>query len=228
VPNKAGLNTFSWNLRYPDAVTFPGMILWAGDTRGPVAPAGTYSVRMRVGGGPAQTQTFKLKNDPRSTASAEDQLAQFNFLMKLRDRVSEANEAVISMRYVKSEIEDRLKKAPAAGVAELTSAGGALKTNVTGVEAEVYQIKNQSGQDPLNFPIKLNNKLAALNGSVGSAPGRPTTQAVQVFNELNGKLDVQTGRMKKVYAEDLKKYNELLKKYGLPEIDTKPKPKLAM
>ena len=228
VPNKAGLNTFSWNLRYPDAVTFPGMILWAGDTRGPVAPAGTYSVRMRVGGGPAQTQTFKLKNDPRSSASAEDQLAQFTFLMKLRDRVSEANEAVISMRYVKSEIDDRLKKAPAAGVAELTSAGGTLKTNVTGVEAEVYQIKNQSGQDPLNFPIKLNNKLAALNGSVGSAPGRPTTQAVQVFTELNGKLDVQTGRMKKIYAEDLKKYNELLKKYGLPEIETKPKPKLAM
>ena len=63
---------------------------------------------------------------------------------------------------------------------------------------------------------------------MGSAPGRPTTQAVQVFTELNGKLDVQTGRMKKIYAEDLKKYNELLKKYGLPEIETKPKPKLAM
>ncbi|MBI1810272.1 MAG: hypothetical protein HYR75_10275 [Gemmatimonadetes bacterium] len=228
VPNKAGLNAFAWNMRYPDATVFPGMILWAGDTRGPIAPAGTYSVRMRIGGGAPQTQTFKLLNDPRATATAADQLAQFEFLMKLRDKVSEANEAVISMRYVKSEVDDRVKKAPAgAAKEELTSAGTPLKSNITGVEAEVYQIKNQSGQDPLNYPIKLNNKLAALMGSVGSAPGRPTAQAMAVYTELLGKLDVQTKKMKKIYAEDLAKYNELLKKHGLPAIDTKPKPKIA-
>ncbi len=228
VANKAGLNTFAWNLRYPDATVFPGMILWAGDTRGPIAPAGTYSVRMRVGGGAPQVQTFKLLNDPRSPASAADQLAQFEFLIKLRDKVSEANESVISMRYVKSEVDDRVKQAPSAAVRnELSSAGTPLKASITGVEAEVYQIKNQSGQDPLNYPIKLNNKLAALMGSVGSAPGRPTAQAMAVYSELLGKLDVQTKKMKKIYADDLARYNELLKKHGLPAIDTKPKPKIA-
>ena len=79
-------------MRYPDAVTFPGMILWSGDTRGPIAPQGTYSVRMRVGGGAPQSQTFRLLNDPRSKATAADQLAQFNFLIKLRDRITDANE----------------------------------------------------------------------------------------------------------------------------------------
>jgi len=227
IPNSVGLNSFAWNMRYPDAVVFPGMILWAGDTRGPLAPAGTYSVRMRVGGGAPQTQTFRLRNDPRSSATAADQLAQFNFLLKIRDRVTEANEAVISMRHVKKEVDDRIKRAPAAGVQELTSNGTSLKGNVTTVEAEVYQLKNQSGQDPLNYPIKLNNKIAALTGSVGSAPGRPTAQAVAVFNELSAKLDVQTKKMQKIYTEELKRYNELLKKYGLPEIDTKPKPKIA-
>jgi hypothetical protein len=195
--------------------------MWAGDTRGPLAPQGTYSVRIHAGT-TAQTQTFRLMNDPRSKATAADQLAQFNFLIMIRDRVSEANEAVISMRYVKSEVDDRIKRAPAAGVQELTSAGGPLKTNLTGVEAEVYQIKNQSGQDPLNFPIRLNNKIAALTGSVGSAPGKPTVQARAVFSELTAQLDKQTALMKKMYAEDLKKYNDLLKKYGLPEIKTKP------
>jgi hypothetical protein len=146
-------------------------------------------------------------------------------LIKIRDAVTEANQAVIDMRYVKSQVEDRIKQAPAAGVAELTSEGGKLKTNVTGVEAEVYQIKNQSGQDPLNYPIKLNNKLAALIGVVGSAPGRPTAQAGQVFGELKTKLNVQTTKMNKIWAEDLKRYNELLKKYGLQPIDPKPKPK---
>ncbi len=221
VPKKLGLNSFAWNMRYPDAVTFPGLIMWAGDTRGPIAPQGTYSVRMHIGS-TAQAQTFKLLNDPRTKATAADQLAQFNFLIKIRDRVSEANEAVISMRYVKSEVDDRVKRAPAAAIDELKNAGGSLKTNLTGVESEVYQIKNQSGQDPLNFPIKLNNKIAALTGSVGSAPGRVTVQARAVFEELNGQLDKQMNTMKKMYAEDLKKYNDLLRKHGLPEIKTKP------
>jgi photosystem II stability/assembly factor-like uncharacterized protein len=226
-PNRAGLNSFAWNMRYPDAVTFDGMVLWAGDTRGPIAPQGAYSVRLQVNGTAQPAQTFRLKNDPRSPATAADQLAQFNFEMKLRDRITEANEAVISMRYVKTEVEDRIKKAPSAGAQELSSGGTALRTNLTGIEAEVYQIRNQSSQDPLNFPIKLNNKLAALLGSVSSAPGRPTAQAVEVFNQLNGKLDNQVTRMRKIYTEDLAKYNELLKKYGLPTIDTRPKPKIA-
>ena len=132
------------------------------------------------------------------------------------------------MRHVKSEIDARLKQAPSQAVQELTAEGKALGTNLTGVEAEVYQIKNQSGQDPLNYPIKLNNKLAALTGVVGSAPGKPTAQSVQVYNELVGKLQVQTKKMDKLYTDDLKRYNELLKKYGLPEIDPKPKPKVAM
>ena len=141
--------------------------------------------------------------------------------------MTEANEAVVSMRFVKAEVDDRIKRAPTAGAQELSANGTSLKGNVTAVEAEVYQIKNQSGQDPLNYPIKLNNKIAALTGSVGSAPGRPTAQAVVVFNELTAKLDAQTKKLQKIYAEELKRYNELLKKYGLPEIETKPKPKIA-
>ena len=227
VSNRAGLNSFVWNMRYPDAALFDGMILWSGETRGPIAPQGSYSVRMRVNGGPPLTQTFRLRNDPRSTATAADQLAQFTFELQLRDRLTAANEAVISMRYVKSEVADRIKRAPPAGTQEIASAGASLKTNLTGVEAEVYQLKNQSSQDPLNFPIKLNNKLAALLESVSSAPGRPTAQAVAVFNELNGRLDKELVKMKKFYVEDLARYNALLKKYGLPEIDTKPKPKIT-
>jgi photosystem II stability/assembly factor-like uncharacterized protein len=226
--NRVGLNQFTWNMRYPDAVVFPGMILWAGDTRGPIAPAGTYSVRLTPGGGRPITQTFRLVNDPRSPATAADQLAQFNFLMQIRNKVTEANEAVISMRHVKSEMDARLKEAPAGAVQEISAEAKPLATNLTGVEAEVYQIRNQSNQDPLNYPIKLNNKLAALTGVASSAPGRPTAQSVQVYNELVGKLVVQTKKMDKLYAEDLKRLNELLKKHGLKEIDPKPKPKVTM
>ena len=221
-PNRVGLNQFNWNLRYPDATRFDGMIFWAGNTTGPLALPGTYTVRLTAGA-EAQAQTFVVKADPRWKVPMADLVAQFDFLIQVRDRVSEANDAVITARDVKAQVNDRLKQAP-----QLGDQGKALNGKVTDVEAEIYQIKNQSSQDPLNYPIKLNNKIAALLGVAGSSPGRPPAQAMQVFKELNGKLDVQTRRMDKVYADDLKAFNEQLKKLGLPEVTPKKKaPKVA-
>jgi hypothetical protein len=216
-PNKLGLNQFNWNLRYPDATRFDGMIFWAGNVTGPLALPGTYTVRLTAGGD-VQSQTFVVRADPRWKVSMEDLVAQFNFLIQVRDRVSDANDAVISARDVKAQVNDRLKQAP-----QLGDQGKTLNSKVTDVESEIYQIKNQSSQDPLNYPIKLNNKIAALLGMAGSSPGRPPAQAVQVFKELSGKLDVQARRMDKVYADDLKAFNEQLKKLGLPEVTPKKK-----
>ncbi|MBA4071137.1 MAG: glycosyl hydrolase [Gemmatimonas sp.] len=221
-PNRAGLNQFNWNLRYPDATRFDGMILWAAGVTGPLALPGTYTVKLTANG-ESQSQTFTVKADPRWKVPMADLVAQFDFLIQVRDRVSEANEAVIAARDVKAQVEDRLKQAP-----QLGDQGKALNGKVTSVEGEIYQIKNESSQDPLNYPIKLNNKIAALLGMAGSSPGRPPAQAVQVFKELSGKLEVQTKRMGKVYAEDLKAFNEQLKKLGLPEVTPKKKaPKVA-
>ncbi|MHB1096058.1 MAG: WD40/YVTN/BNR-like repeat-containing protein [Gemmatimonadaceae bacterium] len=221
-PNQAGLNQFNWNLRYPDATRFDGMIFWAGNVTGPLALPGTYTVKL-IANGVAQSQTFTVKADPRWKVPMADLVAQFDFLIQVRDRVSEANDAVITARDVKAQVEDRLKQAP-----QLGDQGKALNGKVTSVEGEIYQIKNQSSQDPLNYPIKLNNKIAALLGMAGSSPGRPPAQAQQVFKELSGKLEVQTKRMDKVYAEDLKAFNEQLKKLGLPEVTPKKKaPKVA-
>ena len=217
VPNKAGLNQFNWNLRYPDATRFPGMIFWAGNVTGPMALPGTYTVRLTAGA-EAQAQTFVVKADPRWNVPMADLVAQFDFLIKVRDRVSEANEAVLTARDVKTQVADRLKQAP-----QLEGQGKALSGKVTEVEGEIYQVRNQSSQDPLNYPIKLNNKIAALLGVAGSSPGRPPVQATQVFTELNVKLDVQMKRMDKVYSDDLKAFNEQLRKLGLPEVTPKKK-----
>lgn len=217
LPNKAGLNQFNWNLRYPDATRFAGMIFWAGNVTGPMALPGTYTVRMTAGA-ETQSQTLAVKADPRWNVPMADLVAQFDFLIGVRDRVSEANEAVLTARDVKSQVTDRLKQAP-----QLADQGKALSGKVTEVEGEIYQIKNQSSQDPLNYPIKLNNKIAALLGMAGSSPGRPPAQATQVFTELNAKLNVQMKRMDKVYSDDLKAFNDQLKKLGLPEVTPKKK-----
>ena len=194
VPNKAGANSFFWNLRYPDAVAFTGMITWAAGTAGPVAPPGSYSVRI-VAGDKAETQPFKLLKDPRSEATQADLDEQFAFATKIRDRTTEANNAVRTIRNVKAQLKDRLARAAGAGKIALEKLTTPLVDQLSAVEAEVYQVKNRSGQDPLNYPIKLNNQIAALLGVV-SAEARPTAQSYEVFKVLSAALDAQMAKLK--------------------------------
>ncbi len=207
--NAVGMNLFTWDMRYPDAVTFPGMILWAGGTRGPIAPAGTYSVRLTVGSNAPQTATFKLLNDPRTDATAADLVAQFEFLIKVRDKTSEANNAVRTVRNVRAQIEARVAELP-----RLRRDADRLLAAMAAVEQEIYQVRNQSGQDPLNFPIRLNNKIAALNSVASSGPYRPTDQTIAVYEEVSGLLRVQTDRLERILREDLERFNRQLRAAG--------------
>ena len=93
VPNKAGMNNFNWNMRYPDAARFDGLIMWAGTVTGPMAPPGAYSVRMTAGT-VTQTYPFRIKKDPRSDATDADLQAQFKMLLAIRDRTTDANMSV--------------------------------------------------------------------------------------------------------------------------------------
>lgn len=233
VPNTAGLNTFSWNMRYPDAERFEGIIMWAAGTTGPKAPPGTYSVRMSVAG-ETQSQTFRLMKDPRSDATDADLLEQFRTLIAIRDKTTEANLAVRLARNLRWNVGDRTEKLNGQQQAEFRNIADKMMNAVTVHENEVYQTKNQSGQDPLNYPIKLNNKIAALAGTVGEGEYRPTVQAKTVFRDLGVQLDVQTKAMNKVIDDNLPALNAILRAAGLPELrkstdEIKPqKPAVAM
>jgi photosystem II stability/assembly factor-like uncharacterized protein len=216
VPNKAGLNSFAWNLRYPDAATFRNLIMWAAGTQGPVAVPGAYSVKMSVGG-QTETQTFNILKDPRSTASQAELEEQFAFLVAVRDSSSEANNAVRKIRNVKTQLADRVAKMPAAQQPAFKTKADALSSQLSAVEAELYQVKNQSGQDPLNYPIRLNNKIAALGGVAGSADARPTDQTREVFRILSAQLDAQLKRLDSA-LQSLTAINTDLKTAGLKEI----------
>ena len=216
VANKAGLNSFSWNLRYPDASTFQNLIMWAAGTQGPVAVPGVYSVRMTVGG-QTQSQTFTVAKDPRSNitqAALNDQLA---FLLAIRDKTTQANDAVKRIRNLKRQLTDRTAKMPAAQQAAFKAKADALATQVSAIEANIYQVKNQSGQDPLNYPIRLNNKIAALAGVAASTDARPTDQTREAFRILSGQLDAELNRLSTAMGS-LASINADLKTAGLAEI----------
>jgi hypothetical protein len=217
VPNKKGLNRFVWDLRYPDAAGFENLIMWAGGTRGPTAVPGTYSVRMTVNGD-TQTRSFTLSKDPRVSATQKDLEAQFALLVKIRDTLSAANNAVKTIRNVKYQIDERKAKAPKS----FASAAATFITRLSVIEDSIYQTKNRSGQDPLNYPIRLNNKIAALGGVVASADFRPTAQSYVVFDTLTTKLNTQLAALHRALTTDLPKLNAILKKAGQPEIVPRP------
>lgn len=217
VPNQAGLNMFTWNLYHPEAVSFENMIMWAAGTRGPLALPGEYTVRMSVDGMPAQAQTFTLRKDPRSRATQADLAEQFNFLIRIRDRVSEANNAVRTIRNLRGQIAARRANLTEAQRTELDAASRQMLSRLGEIEAEIYQVKNQSGQDPLNYPIRLNNKIAALAGVVSSTDARPTDQSYAVFNELSAQLTTHLAAMKSGMNR-LTAVNTKLKSWGQAEI----------
>jgi hypothetical protein len=146
---------------------------------------------------------------------------QFDFAMRIRDRVSDANEAVVRVRNIKSQVDDRLKQTQDPAIGRL---GGTVKTKLSAPEEEIYQVRNRSNQDPLNYPIKLNNKLAALSGVVGSAEAPPTAQSYDVFRHLDTLLQRQLDVVEAVVTTDVAQLNQLLRNANLPPIDpSKPK-----
>jgi photosystem II stability/assembly factor-like uncharacterized protein len=216
----AGLNTFAWDLQYEGATTFPGMILWGASTAGPLAVPGRYQVRLTVDG-KSYTQPLTVKKHPLYTDVTQADLEeQFALAIQIRDRVSEANNAVIQIRDVKRQVADRLTKSPDP---QLKSVGDALSKNLSAVEEEIYQVRNQSGQDPLNFPIKVNNRLASLLGVVTRGDGKPIANASPIFTDLKAELKVQTDRLQQVMNSDLARFNTELKRLGLDVISAGPK-----
>jgi len=106
----------------------------------------------------------------------------------------------------------------------------ALDQKISAMEAEIYQVKNQSSQDPLNFPIKVNNQIAALAGVVGSTEARPTKQSQVVFDQLTKELEGYLVELRKAYQTLLPPIDELRKKHNQPAIEVKPQatPRAAM
>ena len=217
---RAGMNRFAWNLRYPEASRFPGMIFWAGGTQGPVAVPGTYKVRLTAGDW-SQTRGFTLQKDPRVTTSPEDYQHQFDLLIRIRDRVSAANDAVKRIRDVKEALDGAATRARAMRGEtgrRIALQADSIKGRLSVIEAEIYQVKNRSSQDPLNYPIRLNNKIAALAGVVASADAAPTDQSQQVFEQLSAALQVQLDRLKAVLDADIPAFNKLVKDSEVPAV----------
>ena len=212
VANKAGLNTFDWNLRYPDAATFKGLVFWGGGVTGPAAPPGTYTVRMTTGGA-TQSQKFEVLKDPRAHVTQHDLDEQFAFLMKIRDTLSAANNAVRTIRNMRWQVEQRRAALPEGDRAAFAQEAAPMLAKLSTIEQTIYQTQSHASEDPLNYPIRINNKIAALGSVVGGADARPTDQSYAVYKILSAQLDVQLRDLSTTLG-DLKGVNAYLASHG--------------
>jgi hypothetical protein len=219
ISKEAGTHRTSAFLQYPSWRGFEGMIMWAAGPMPITAPPGVYRISMKAEFTDRrrtrtveQSTTFNWVADPRSGSSDADLRAQFDLAMRISERTNDANDAVFMIRDIKAKVDSAIEAS--GNDAALTRAGESLKERLSAPEGEIYQVRNRSGQDPLNFPIKLNNKIAALLGVVMSGDYRPTDQSYEVFAMLSEQLQVQLDLFQEIIDTDLASFNRVLTGMG--------------
>jgi photosystem II stability/assembly factor-like uncharacterized protein len=218
---KPGLNRYTWDMHYPGFTEFKGMVFWAGRNRGPLALPGQYEVRLTVDG-QAQLQPAEIRLDPRVKGVTQADLQKrFDLASRIDQKVSQANDAVLLIRGVRSQIEARLKTTNDPAV---RSPAGQLEQKLAAIEGRIYQVQNRSSQDPLNFPIMLNNKLAALAAVVEEGEAAPTDQSYAVLADLSERLDGELAALDQLLAAELPRLNAQLSAVHLPAIERRPEP----
>ncbi|MFT5141938.1 MAG: photosystem II stability/assembly factor-like uncharacterized protein [Rhodothermales bacterium] len=215
-----GLNSHSWDMRYEEAEDFPGMILWSGGgMNGPMAVPGSYRARLIVGEDSTEVG-FTILADPRSTSTAADRQAQFDFLTEVRDKLTETHQAIKRIRAAREQIDGVLARVPEdhAERDTLKASAKSLLDQMKEVEEALYQTKNRSGQDPLNFPIRLNNKLAAAGGNAAGGDYRPTEQAVAVRDLLVKDINIELAKLGALMGAELDAFNAAVRAANIPAV----------
>ncbi|MBL0233373.1 MAG: glycosyl hydrolase [Chitinophagaceae bacterium] len=212
-----GMNQFAWNMYYPAPERTEGMILWTGGPSALLAPPGAYYYKLKVGKDSAEGG-LTIKGDPNYKISQEDYEAQFNFLQQVTAKFNEVQKTIRDIRTVRAQINDFVGRQGKDIPKEVKSMADSINKKMTVIEETLYQTKSKSGQDPLNYPIRLNDKLSGVFGAANSGITAPSKQVKEVYQELATQCDVQINAMKKIQEDDLVKFNQLIREKALPVI----------
>jgi photosystem II stability/assembly factor-like uncharacterized protein len=215
-----GVNQFVWNMQYPEAEKIEGMILWNGTPGTVIAPPGNYFAKFKVEKDSVEVP-FVISADPNYKITQADYDAQFNFLSQVRDKFNEVQKAIKNIRSIRSQINDFTSRVGKDIPKEVKQAADTINKQLTAIEDSLYQTKAKSGQDVLNFPIRLNDKLSGLYDAAASGNMSPSRQVKDVFADLSRQADVLLSKLNKIISEDLPKFNQLIREKALPLIGIK-------
>ena len=215
-----GMNQFVWNLQYPEAEKIEGMILWNGVPGSIVAPPGDYFYKLKVGSDSAEG-SFTVKADPNYMLTQAGYEDQFNFLVKIKDKFNEVQQGIKDIRVLRMQMNDFTGRQQKDSIKEIKTIVDSINKQLTIIEETLYQTKAKSGQDVLNYPIRLNDKLSGLFDAANSGNMAPSKQVKEVFADLGRQCDEQLAKLKKIKEEDVAKLNQLIRDKAVPIIGLK-------
>ena len=205
---KDGANYHTWDMRGKGAERLKGMILWWASTSAPQAVPGQYKVVLNVEGQAVQSQTFTIEADKNAETDIAGMQKQFDFITDVNESVDKAHKSIKKIRNINGQLKAFKKQyADNELVKGLVDKADTLSKQFSEIEKALYQTQNKSGQDPLNFPIKLTNKLAHLNSLVSMDDFPPTTQDIAVKNELTRQINSELVKFDKLVSEEIKMFN---------------------
>lgn len=205
---KKGGNTHVWDTRGKGAEKLEGMILWWANLDGAKAVPGSYKVYLNRNG-MSISETFAILSDPRAEVSLADMQKQYDFISDINSTVDRAHKSIKKIRKITSRLDAFTKQYKGNSTTEdLVEKATEMKKGFEEIEKALYQTKNRSGQDPLNFPIRLTNKLAHLNSLVSIDDFPPTEQDIAVKNELTTKIIAQLKAFDTMVDKEIKEFNK--------------------
>jgi hypothetical protein len=214
----AGLNRLEWNMRYPSVKRFDKLVLWNDSLNGPKALPGVYSAALTAGEASWSTEVWIVR-DPRSEATPEDLERQFDFVWSINRKLDQTHRAIEKLRQARSDVESIAKRVEGQErYAELEQSAESIVEKLNAIEEALYQTKLEARQDPLNYPIRLNDKLAGVMNIASFGDHPPTASAITVRDELFAVVDEQIGLLDGVLDGDLALFNGRVAALALPAV----------
>lgn len=218
---KVGGNLIAWNMVYKGAKRFDGMVLWWAGLGGPTAVPGEYRVQLSIND-KVQEQNFKILKDPRTAATLADMQAQFSFIEEVNSKVTEAHQAIIDLRDIRGQVNQFIKGLEKNDTTKaLLELAHSIDSISNEIETQLYQTKNRSNQDPLNYPIKLTNKIAHLASLVSTGYFAPTKQAYLLKEELIKQLEIELKKTEYIKFNLLPLFNRIMREKEIDAVRLK-------
>jgi hypothetical protein len=215
----AGVNTFVWDMFYSPAVKVPGMLLWTGGAGAPMAAPGHYTAKIRYDHDSVDVP-FVIRADPNFALTEAEYDDQVGFLLQVRDKYNAVQKAILQVRSIRGQLQT-LNGRLDSTAAPVRKLADSIIRQLTAVEESLYQTKSKSGEDMLNYPIRVNDKLSGLYGIAAGGNAVPSKQAREVFADLRAKADLQLERLKAIVRDQLSALNKLIYERQVPVISTK-------
>jgi len=212
-----GNNQFVWDMQYPGAEKIEDLILWNGVPGSITAIPGNYMAVVRVDKDSVEVP-FTLLADPNYKCSQSDYDAQLAFLLQVQGKFNETMKAIKDIRQARTQMSDFVAKQGKSCPKEVKNMADSLGKVLTSVEEKLHQTKAKSGQDVLNYPIRLDDKLGGVYDMASSGNMAPSKQAKDVYAELAAQVDSELGKLATVLDQGVKAFNKLIREKELPVV----------